>query len=156
MQNFTKSQTRLAFIQYIFQSDFIKENLLKTKKDFESHFHNSNIQIIGEKEEFRLKFNKTFFNKLTNNYISNFDKNLVIEKLNSKINFNRTFQKCDRIIQSLILAIISELEITDEYKIKIVINDYLNISKTLVSKKEISMINALIQKFIDEKTQKKI
>ncbi len=152
MQNFTKSQTRLAFIQYIFQSDFINENLIETKNDFESHFHNSNIQIMGEKKVFRLKFNKTFFNKLTNNYITKFNKNKVIKKIDSHIDFNRAFQKWDKIMQSLILAIISELEITNKDKVKIVLSDYLNISKTLVSNKEISMINALIQKFIDEKT----
>ena len=35
-------------------------------------------------------------------------------------------------------------------KIKIVFNDYLNISKSLVSQKETKLINAIIQKYIDK------
>ena len=47
-------------------------------------------------------------------------------------------------------AIITELKITDKNKFKIVLNDYLNISKSLVSQKETKLINAIIQKYIDK------
>ena len=60
------------------------------------------------------------------------------------------FEKWDNILKSLIFAIISELIITDEKKIKIVFNDYLNISKSLVSLKETKLINAIIQKYLDK------
>ena len=45
---------------------------------------------------------------------------------------------------------ITELTITDKNKFKIVLNDYLNISKSLVSEKETKLINAIIQKYIDK------
>ena len=50
MQNFTESQTRLAFIQYIFQSEFLKINENESIEDFQRYFYNENIAVIGEKE----------------------------------------------------------------------------------------------------------
>ena len=38
----------------------------------------------------------------------------------------------------------------NENKLKIVFNDYLNISKSLFSQKETKLINAIIQKYIDK------
>jgi len=40
--------------------------------------------------------------------------------------------------------------LTEKNKFKIVFNDYLNISKSLVSQKETKLINAIIQKYIDK------
>ena len=150
MQNFIKSQTRLAFIQYIFQSEFLNADVFPSIEDFQKHFYNSNIAIIDEKKEFKLKFNKNFLNKLFNNYKTNFDKNNIIKDINTYNSIDRRFEKWDNILKSLIFAIISELNITDEKKIKIVFNDYLNISKSLVSLKETKIINAIIQKYLDK------
>lgn len=151
MQNLTKSHTRLAFIQYIFQSEFTEENLQNLKEDFEKHFNNTYITAIGEKKEFKLKFNKNYFNKLSENYIKNFEKKKIINQLNEFISFNRKFEKWDNILKSIIFALISELQNTNSNKFKIIINDYLNISKSLVSLNETKILNALIQKYIDEK-----
>ena len=41
----------------------------------------------------------------------------------------------DQINKSIILSILSELEITKKEKIKILLNDYINISKLLIIKK---------------------
>ena len=71
MQNFTESQTRLAFIQYIFQLEFYEINQDNNAEEFEKYFYNSNIASIGEKKEFKLKFNKNYFKKLTENYVKN-------------------------------------------------------------------------------------
>ena len=150
MQNFIKSQTRLAFIQYIFQSEFSNEDGFQSIEDFQNHFYNSNIAIIDEKKEFKLKFNKNFLNKLFKNYKTNFDKNIVVNDINTYSNIDRRFEKWDNTLKSLIFAILSELQITDEKKIKIVFNDYLNISKSLVSLKETKLINAIIQKYLDK------
>ena len=148
MQNFIKSQTRLAFIQYIFQSEFYNSN--ENIDDFQKHFYNSNIATITEKKEFKLKFNKNYLNKLFNNYKNNFDKKNIINDLNNIAKVERKFDKWDKILQSLIFAILSELFIIDKKKIKILLNDYLNISKSLVSSKETKLINAVIQKYIDK------
>ncbi len=150
MQNFIKSQTRLAFIQYIFQSEFLNSEASDNIDDFQKHFYDSNIAIINEKKEFNLKFNKNFLNKLFNNYKNNFDKNIIIKDLNSFIDIDRKFEKWDNTLKSLIFAIISELNITEKNKFKIVFNDYLNISKSLVSIKETKLINAIIQKYLDK------
>ena len=58
MQNYIKSQTRLAFVQYIFQNEFISTDSLDSIEDFQKHFYDTNIAIIDERKEFKLKFNK--------------------------------------------------------------------------------------------------
>ena len=149
MQNYIKSQTRLAFVQYIFQNEFISTDSLESIEDFQKHFYDTNIAIIDEKKEFKLKFNKNFLNKLFFS-LNNIDKKNITEDLNGFIDINRRFEKWDNILKSLIFAIITELKITDKNKFKIVLNDYLNISKSLVSQKETKLINAIIQKYIDK------
>ena len=151
MQNYTKSQTRLAFVQYIFQTEFLKKNSLDSIEDFEQYFYNSNIAAIGEKKEFKLKFNKNFLKKLSSNYLNNFYKDKLIKKLNKHIELDRKFDKWNTVLQSLIFALISELDITDHNKIKIIFNDYINISKSLVTLKETRLLNAIVQKYLDEK-----
>ena len=151
MQNFIKSQTRLAFVQYIFQSLILDINTIESNKDFQENFYDTNIAVIGEKKKFNLKFNKNLFNKLSDSYINQFDQKKIIEQLNKSINTERKFNNWDKVIKSLIYAIIIELNITESNKIKTVINDYLNISKSFVTLKETYLINAIIQNFIDEK-----
>ena len=81
---------------------------------------------------------------------NNIDKKVIIPDLNSFIDINRNFEKWDNILKSIIFAIISELLITKKNKFKIILNDYLNISKSLVSQKETKLINAIIQRYIDK------
>ena len=150
MQNYTKLQTRLAFVQYIFQNEFLNADSSESIEDFQNHFYDTNIAIIDEKKEFRLKFNKNFLNKLFFSLKNNFDKKNIIDDLNDFIDINRKFEKWDSILKSIMFAIITELKITDKNKFKIVLNDYLNISKSLVSEKETKLINAIIQKYIDK------
>ena len=150
MQNYTKSQTRLAFVQYIFQNEFLKTDFLESIDDFQKHFYDTNIAIIDEKKEFKLKFNKNYLNRLFSSLKNNIDKKNIIQDLNGFIDINRKFEKWDNILKSIIIAIIAELLITEKNKFKIVFNDYLNISKSLVSQKETKLINAIIQKYIDK------
>ena len=150
MQNYTKSQTRLAFVQYIFQREFLNTDSVESIEDFQKHFYDTNIAIIDEKKEFKLKFNKNFLNRLFYSFQNNIDKKIIIEDLNKFIDINRKFEKWDNILKSIIFAIIAELLITEKNKFKIVFNDYLNISKSLVSQKETKLINAIIQKYIDK------
>ena len=150
MQNYIKSQTRLAFVQYIFQNEFLNTDYLESIDDFQKHFYDTNIAIIDEKKEIKLKFNKNFLNRLFFSFKNNIDKNNITEDLNGFIDINRKFEKWDNILKSIIFAIIAELLITEKNKFKIVFNDYLNISKSLVSQKETNLINAVIQKYIDK------
>ena len=150
MQNYIKSQTRLAFVQYIFQNEFLNADSLESIDDFQKHFYDTNIAIIDEKKEIKLKFNKNFLNRLFSSFKNNIDKNNITKDLNSFIDINRRFEKWDNILKSIIFAIIAELLITEKNKFKIVFNDYLNISKSLVSQRETKLINAIIQKYIDK------
>ena len=150
MQNYIKSQTRLAFVQYIFQNEFLNTDSSESIEDFQKHFYDIDIAIIDEKKEFKLKFNKNYLNRLFSSLKNNIDKKNIIQDLNSFIDTNRKFEKWDNILKSIIFAIIAELLITEKNKLKIVFNDYLNISKSLVSQKETKLINAIIQKYIDK------
>ncbi len=150
MQNYIKSQTRLAFIQYIFQNEFLNIYTSESIEDFQKHFYDTNIAIIDEKKEFKLKFNKNYLNRLFSSLKNNIDKKDIIQDLNGFIEINRKFEKWDNILKSIIFAIIAELLITEKNKFKIVFNDYLNISKSLVSQQETKLINAIIQKYIDK------
>ena len=150
MQNYIKSQTRLAFVQYIFQNELLNADYLESIDDFQKHFYDTNIAIIDEKKETKLKFNKNFLNRLFSSFKNNIDKKNIIDDLNSFIDINRKFEKWDNVLKSIIFAIIAELLITEKNKLKIVFNDYLNISKSLVSQKETKLINAIIQKYIDK------
>ena len=150
MQNYIKSQTRLAFVQYIFQNEFLSTDSLDSIEDFQKHFYDTNISIIDEKKEFKLKFNKNYLNRLFSSFKNNIDKKNITDDLNGLININRKFEKWDNVLKSIIFAIIAELLITEKNKVKIVFNDYLNISKSLVSQKETNLINAIIQKYIDK------
>ncbi len=150
MQNYIKSQTRLAFVQYIFQNEFISTDSFESIEDFQKYFYDTNIAIIDEKKEFKLKFNKNYLNRLFSSLKNNIDKKIIIQDLNGFIDINRKFEKWDNILKSIVFAIIAELFITEKNKFKIVFNDYLNISKSLVSQKETKLINAIIQKYIDK------
>ena len=48
MQNYTKSQTRLAFVQYIFQNEFLNTDSSESIEDFQKHFYDTNLSIIDE------------------------------------------------------------------------------------------------------------
>ena len=150
MQNYTKSLTRLAFVQYIFQNEFLNVDSSESIEDFQKHFYDTNIAIIDDKREFKLKFNKNFLNRLFSSLKNNIDKKNITEDINGFIDINRKFEKWDNILKSIIFAIIAELLITEKNKFKIVFNDYLNISKSLVSQKGTKLINAIIQKYIDK------
>ena len=155
MQNYIKSQTRLAFVQYIFQNEFLNADYLESIDDFQKHFYDTNIAIIDEKKETKLKFNKNFLNRLFSSFKNNIDKKNITDDLNGFIDINRKFEKWDNVLKSIIFAIIAELLITEKNKLKIVFNDYLNISKSLVSQKETKLINAIIQKYIDKNENNK-
>ena len=107
MQNYIKSQTRLAFVQYIFQNEFLNTASLENIDDFQKHFYDINIAIIDEKKEIKLKFNKNFLNRLFSSFKNNIDKKNIIEDLNSFIDINRRFEKWDNILKSIIFAIIA-------------------------------------------------
>lgn len=151
MQNKIKTETRLAFIQFIFSSLFSDISLEQSVDDFESYFYKLPVSSIERNKESLINFNKNYFKKLTSNYSEFIKNNDVVNKINSLILFNRKFDNWDQINKSIMLSILSELEITKKDKVKILLNDYINISKSLVQKKELGMINAIADKYVNEK-----
>ena len=151
MQNQIKTETRLAFIQFIFSSLFSEKSIDDKITDFEDYFYKLSVSSICQKKDTVINYNKNYFKKLTLNYKKFLKKNDVDNTINLLIKFNRKFESWDLINKSIILSILSELEITKKEKVKILLNDYFNISKSLISKKELAMINAITDKYVNEK-----
>jgi len=151
MQNQIKTETRLAFVQFIFSSLFSEKSIDDKIVDFEDHFYKLSVSSIYQKKDTIINYNKNYFKKLTLNYKEFLKKNDVDNTINLLIKFNRKFESWDFINKSIILSILSELEITKKEKVKILLNDYFNISKSLISKKELAMINAITDKYVNEK-----
>ena len=151
MQNFKKTETRLAFIQFIFSSLFSDVSIEESTEEFENYFYKLSVSSIDQKKEKSINFNKNYFKKLTNSYDEFIKTHDIKEIINSIIKFDRSFENWDQINKSIVLSIFSEIEITKKEKVKIMLNDYMNISKTLVQKKDLSMINAITDKYLSDK-----
>ncbi len=151
MQNYIKSETRLAFIQFIFSSLFSDVSVEKSTDEFENYFYKLLVSSIDQKNETPINFNKNYFKKLTNSYDTFVKTHNIKEIINSIIKFDRGFENWDQINKSIILSIFSEIEITKKEKVKILLNDYMNISKTLIPKKDLGMINAIIDKYLSDR-----
>ena len=148
MENLLKSKTRLTFIQIIFENLSTKNDVSEIFKNFESKYKSTFVENFHDKKKIKFEFNSNFLKKLIIFYkeytkIENFE-----ESINEFINFNRSFKKWDIINQSILLATLCELNNTEENKIKIVLNDYLNVGKSFIDDGEVRTINAIIDKII--------
>ena len=151
MQNSIKTETRLSFIQFIFSSFFSNSTVEENMTEFENYFYKLSIPSIKQNKDININFNKNFFKKLTTSYAQFIKYQNIEDIINSLIKFDRKYKNWDQINKSIILSIFSELEITNKEKAKIVINDYINISKTLIPKKDLGMINAITDKYLSDK-----
>ena len=151
MDNKLKSKTRLTNIQLIFQHISTNDDIDVIRKNFDKYYKNSSIENFSSKKKIKFEFNTNFLIKLNNYYKEYVNLNDYLIKINSFITFDRKFEKWNLINQSIILAAISELTNTEASKLKIVLNDYLNISKNFISLNEVKIINAILDKFINEK-----
>ena len=151
MDNKLKSKTRLTNIQLIFQHISTNDDIDVIRENFDKYYKNSSIENFSSKKKIKFEFNTNFLIKLNNYYKEYVNLNDYLIKINSFITFDRKFEKWNLINQSIILAAISELINTKESKLKIVLNDYLNISKNFISLNEVKIINAILDKFINEK-----
>ena len=151
MDNKLKSKTRLTNIQLIFQHILTNDDIDVIRENFDKYYKNSSIENFSSKKKIKFEFNTNFLIKLNNYYKEYLNLNDYLIKINSFITFDRKFEKWNLINQSIILAAISELINTEESKLKIVLNDYLNISKNFISLNEVKIINAILDKFINEK-----
>lgn len=146
MNNKLKSKTRLAAIQLVSQHLINNQDIEYIKDDFDKYYRNT---IIDEGSE-KIEYNLSFLSKLISYFKKTDFKNLSKE-INSKIKFDRKFEKWDNIIQAIILISISEIRNSSKEKIKIILNDYIEISKSFVNINETKLINSILDKLINEK-----
>ena len=133
MHNKLKSKTRLAAIQLVTQQ-------LINNQDIENKIDNTSEKI---------EYNVNFLSKLVN-YFKTIDIKNVSEKINQLIKFDRKFEKWDTINKAIILVAIGELRNSEKDKIIIILNDYIEISKSFVNLQETKFINAILDKMINE------
>ena len=146
MNNKLKSKTRLAAIQLVSQHLINNQDIEYIKDDFDKYYRNT---IIDEGSE-KIEYNLSFLSKLIS-YFKITDFMTLSKEINSKIKFDRKFEKWDNIIQAIILISISEIRNSSKEKIKIILNDYIEISKSFVNIKETKLINLILDKLINEK-----
>ena len=146
MDNKLKSKTRLAAIQLVAQQLVNHEDIDLIKDDFDKNYCNTVIDDNNNK----IQYNINFLSKLINYFKTINFKNLS-EEINKIIKFNRKFEKWDTINQAIIIIAISELRNCDKLKMKIILNDYIEISKSFVALKETKLINSILDKLINEK-----
>ena len=145
MDNIIKSKTRLAAIQLVSQQLVNNQDIESIKDDFDQHYRNTQIDSSSEK----IQYNVNFLTKLVN-FFKMIDIKNISEEINTIIKFDRKFEKWDTINKAIILVTISELRNSEKNKIKIILNDYLEISKSFVNLQDIKFINAILDKMINE------
>ena len=146
MNNKLKSKTRLAAIQLVSQHLINNQDIEYIKDDFDKYYRNT---IIDEGSE-KIEYNLSFLSKLIS-YFKITDFKILSKEINSKIKFDRKFEKWDNIIQAIILISISEIRNSSKDKIKIILNNYIEISKSFVNINETKLINSILDKLINEK-----
>ena len=146
MDNKIKSKTRLAAIQLVSQQLINKQDIELIKEDFDKHYRNTFINDSKEKVE----YNVNFLSKLIS-FFKLIDQKKISEEINNIILFDRQFENWDTINKAIILVAISELRNSDKEKMKIILNDYIELSKSFVSLKETKLINLILDKLINEK-----
>ena len=143
MDNKLKSKTRLAAIQLVSQRLVNNQDIELLKDDFDKHYRNTKIDKLSEKIEYNVNFLSklvTYYKKI--NIINTY------QEINDLITFDRKFEKWDTINIAILLVAISELKYSKNIKYKIILNDYLEISKSFVNLKDTKIINAILDKFI--------
>ena len=146
MNNKLKSKTRLAAIQLVSQNFINNQDIDYIKDDFDKYYRNT---IIDEGSE-KIEYNLSFLSKLLS-FFKTTDLKTLSKEINLKIKFDRKFEKWDNIIQAIILISISEIRNSSKEKIKIILNDYIEISKSFVNINETKLINSILDKLINEK-----
>jgi len=146
MDNRIKSKTRLAAIQIVSQQLFNNQDIESIKDEFDKHYRNTVIDNNSEK----IQYNVNFLSKLVV-YFKTINLQNISEEINGLIKFDREFRKWDTINKAIILVAISELRNSGKDKMKIILNDYIEVSKSFVSIKETKLINSILDKLINEK-----
>ena len=143
MDNKLKSKTRLTAIQLVSQQLINNQDIESIKDDFDKYYRNTKIDKSSEK----IEYNINFLSKLIN-YYKKINIINTYQEINDLITFDRKFEKWDTINKAILLVAISELKYSKNIKYRIILNDYLEISKSFINLKDTKIINAILDKFI--------
>ena len=146
MNNKIKSKTRLVAIQLLAQHLINNDDIDSLKDDFDKNYRNT---ILDEGLE-KVEYNINFLSKIIYFY-KKINVELIVKKINKFISFDRKFEKWDTINQAIILISFSEIYSSDDKNLKIIFNDYIEISKYFVTTKETKLINFVLDKLLNEK-----
>ena len=146
MQNKIKSKTRLVAVQLLAQHLINNVEIEILKNDFDKNYRNT---ILADGLE-KVQYNINFLSKIIKFY-KKIDFDLTAKKINNIISFDRKFEKWDTINQAIILISFSEICSSDKKNIKIILNDYIEISKSFVTTKETKLINLILDKLLSDK-----
>ena len=146
MKNKIKSKTRLVSVQLLAQHLINNVEIENLKNDFDKNYRNT---ILADGLE-KVQYNINFLSKIIKFY-KKIDFDLTVKKINNIISFDRKFEKWDTINQAIILISFSEICSSDKKNIKIILNDYIEISKSFVTTKETKLINLVLDKLLSEK-----
>ncbi len=144
MDNKTKTKTRIAAIQLVSQQLVNDQDIESLKDDFDKHYRNTIIDNSSEK----VLYNVNFLSKLVD-YIKTTKLQKISEEINKLIKFDRKFEKWDTINKAIMFVAISEIINSNDLKSKIILNDYLEISKLFINLRDTKIINAFLDKFIN-------
>tara|TARA_B100000029_G_C16886044_1_gene708549 strand:+ start:26 stop:490 length:465 start_codon:yes stop_codon:yes gene_type:complete len=151
-KNFDKTLSRLAAIQSCFQSFFDHQSLKNLEIEFNTHRFNK----ILDQDRLKMNYDKIFFKELIN-YIENFKLKFDIDQYFQKyVKLKRPFKRLDIITKVILIVGTSEILNNQKINKKIIINEYIDISKSFLNKPEVSMINAILDKIYDNTSEKKI
>jgi len=146
MDNKLKTKTRIAAIQLVSQQLINNQDIESLKEDFDKHYRNTIIENNSD----IVKYNVNFLSKLVE-FFKTINLQKISEEINNLIKFDREFEKWDTTNKAIILVAISELRNSGKEKMKIILNDYIEISKSFLVLKETKLINSILDKLINEK-----
>ena len=145
-----KTLSRLAAVQTCFQSFYDDKSLNVTANEFNKYRFNK----LLDNNNIKLDYDKKYFNDIIS-YVENFKENYDSENFFSKfLSQKRPYERLDLITKAILIVGSSEILNNKNININIIINDYIEISKSFLEKPEVSMINAILDN-INESNGKK-
>ena len=137
-------------MQTCFQSFYNEKSINVTANEFNEYRFNTLLDI----NNIKLEYDKKYFNDIINN-VENFKSNCNFQDFFSKFLLQkRPYERLDLITKAILIVASSEIINNKNISINIIINDYIEISKSFLEKPEVSMINAILDN-INESINKK-
>ena len=149
-KNLPKTLSRLAAVQTCFQSFYNEKSINVTANEFNEYRFNTLLDI----NNIKLEYDKKYFNDIINN-VENFKSNYNFQDFFSKFLLQkRPYERLDLITKAILIVASSEIINNKNISINIIINDYIEISKSFLESPEVSMLNAILDN-INESINKK-